>query len=181
MLRPHTLSQSTFSSFNNATSLPQKPSLHHLSLIAYHLRTCASGRPGISLQKGVSSPLRKNANEHAMSALGCVAAERQPTLPDADRDESAETSGERGSGVLVEMVMRSERARNEMGEMGEDGGGVAYEDRAGVQHGRRSSSYTWLLTVLVSNWVHHEWLCTPQVSTTLSGCKWKRLRDYIVQ
>ena len=57
-LRFQTLSQSTFSSSNNASSLPPKDlSLSPFFRIACHLPTCDSGRPGISLQKGVALSL----------------------------------------------------------------------------------------------------------------------------
>ncbi len=56
----------------------------------------------MSLQNGVASSLRKNANEHAIGAPGCAAAERQPTLPDA------ETSGESEAvGAFAESAGRS--------------------------------------------------------------------------
>ena len=72
----------------------------------------------MSLQNGVVNSLRKNANEHAMTgdALGWVAAERHPTLPDVERDESEDTSGASdGVGVLAESVKRSGWAASEAG------------------------------------------------------------------
>jgi len=43
-----------------------------------------------------------------MGAPGCAPAERQPTLPDAEREESAETSGESEAvGALAESAKRS--------------------------------------------------------------------------
>lgn len=43
-----------------------------------------------------------------MGAPGCAAAERQPTLPDTEREESVETSGESdAAGALVDSVKRS--------------------------------------------------------------------------
>jgi hypothetical protein len=53
--------------------------------------------------------LRKNASEHAMSAgaPGWVGAERHPTLPEEEKEESAETrGGSDGAGALVERVKR---------------------------------------------------------------------------
>jgi hypothetical protein len=60
--------------------------------------------------------LRKNANEHAMGALGCAAAERQPMLLEAEREVSVVMSGERDAvGVLVDSVKRSEWALSSAG------------------------------------------------------------------
>ena len=55
--------------------------------------------------------MRKNASEHAMGAdaraPGCVGAERHPTLPEEEKEESAETrGGSEGAGALVERVKR---------------------------------------------------------------------------
>ena len=75
--------------------------------IACHLPTCVSGRPGISLEKGVALPLGKNATEHAIGTLGFVGAEKQPMLLNVESEESAVTSGMReGVGVLVDSVKR---------------------------------------------------------------------------
>ena len=70
------------------------------------------------LQNGVANSLRKKANEHAMTgdAPGWVAAERHPTLPDVEKDESADTSGASdGVGALAESVKRSGWAASEAG------------------------------------------------------------------
>jgi hypothetical protein len=65
----------------------------------------------MSLWKGTECSLRKNANEHAMGAgrapPGWVGAERHPTLPEEEKEESAETrGGSDGAGALVESVKR---------------------------------------------------------------------------
>lgn len=58
--------------------------------------------------------MRKNASEHAMGAadapgaLGCVGAERHPTLPEEENEERVETRvASEGAGALVESVKRS--------------------------------------------------------------------------
>jgi hypothetical protein len=56
--------------------------------------------------------LRKNASEHAMGAAsdapGWIGAERQPTLPEEEKDERVETRvASEGGGALVESVKRS--------------------------------------------------------------------------
>ena len=57
-LRFQTLSQSTFSSSNNASSFPPNDlSSSPFFRIACHLPTCVSGRPGILLEKGVALSL----------------------------------------------------------------------------------------------------------------------------
>ena len=51
-----------------------------------------------------------------MGAPGCVAAERHPALPDAEREESAETSGESDEvGALEESVKSSGCAASSAG------------------------------------------------------------------
>ena len=63
----------------------------------------------MSLRKGTECSLRKNASEHAMraGAPGWVDAERHPTLPEEEKEESAETrGGSDGAGALVESVKR---------------------------------------------------------------------------
>jgi hypothetical protein len=52
------------------------------------------------LQKGVASPQRKNATGHTMDAPGCEAADREPMLLDAEREERerGDKRGVRGVG-----------------------------------------------------------------------------------
>ena len=60
--------------------------------------------------------MRKNANEHAIGALGCVDTERQPMLLDVEREERAVTSGvSEAFGALVDSVKRSGWALSSVG------------------------------------------------------------------
>jgi hypothetical protein len=70
----------------------------------------------MSLRNGTACSLRKNAREHAMGAPGWDGAVRQPTLPEEESAESAETRGDSdGAGVLVERVKRSGWEASEAG------------------------------------------------------------------
>jgi hypothetical protein len=65
-------------------------------------------------RNAIVCPRRENANEHEIGAQGEYVAERQPTLPVAEREESAETSGDREVvGVLVDSVKTSGWALSE--------------------------------------------------------------------